>query len=117
VTDILPDSRLTTIVTPKGATPGPLGFMVPIYCASCGVEGGKVPEENMTFAFWLCQPCFAKHGEVTNTMVMPDEVFWAQVQEEQIESRGRLLSSAELLDVVAADSSPLATLIKEGRTP
>jgi hypothetical protein len=44
-------------------------------------------------------------------------VFWAQVQEEQIESRGRLLSSAELLDVVAADSSPLATLIKEGRTP
>lgn len=75
-----------------------------------------VPEENMTFAFWLCNDCFAKHGELTNTMVMPDEVFWAKVQEEQQESYGRALSTSELVAVVAADASPLATLLTERRT-
>jgi hypothetical protein len=113
--NILPDSRLATVFTAKNARPGPLGFMVPIYCGSCGVEGGQVPEENMTFAYWLCKSCFAKYGEVVNTYVMPDEVFWRKLNEEQLEAHGRLLTGPELLDIVAADSSPLATLIKEGR--
>jgi len=89
---------------------------VPIACGSCGADGGLVPEENMTFVFWLCQPCFAKYGELTNVMVMPDEIFWAKVQEEQLESYGRALSTSELIAVVAADASPLATLITERRT-
>ena len=86
----------------------------PIYCASCGAAGGMVPQENTTFAFWLCNPCFATHGELTNVMMMPDEVFWGHVAQEQMEKYGRLLTNEELTDVVAADGSPLATLIKQG---
>jgi hypothetical protein len=90
--------------------------MVPIFCANCGAEnGGLVPEENMTHVFWLCTPCFETHGEVAGTLVMPDEVFWQKVKEEQLEKYNRELSEAELVAVVAADASPLATLIKEGR--
>ncbi len=112
---ILPESRLRTVLTPKGArNRGVMGFNVPIFCASCGAQGGEVPEENMTFAFWLCNPCFATYGELTNMMVLPDEVFWERLKQEQLEKYGRLLTHQELLDVVAADASPLATLIKEG---
>lgn len=113
--NILPDSRATTIFTPRGATPGPGGFWIPIFCASCGREGGKVPEENMTFVFWLCNPCFAVYGELTNMMVMPDEVFWEKIKQEQLSAYGRLLSTEELQVLVEADATPLATLIKQGR--
>lgn len=115
--DLLPDSRVAVISTPKGATPGPGGFWVPIFCASCGTDGGRVPEENMRFVFWLCNDCFATYGELTNMMVMPDEVFWEQVKQEQLEKYGRLLTNQELISVVEADASPLATLLQQGRSP
>lgn len=107
--DILPDSRAretrNRIFTPGGA-------WIPIFCASCGKDGGSCPEENMTFIFYLCNDCFKKHGHLTGTMVMPDEVFWAKVKEEQMASFGRYLTELELAAVVEADASPLATLIK-----
>lgn len=109
--DVLPDSRKPHIFTPKGAVMGPMGWMVPVYCANCGKEGGLVPQENMTFAFWLCTPCYEKHGAITGTMAVPDEVFWAQVQAEQMEKYGHELSNEELARVAAEDSSPLATLL------
>ena len=123
--DTLPDSR--TIATRAGMTPKNSvwmngGFWQHVYCASCGVQGGLVPEENMTYAFWLCNDvpgqhgCFRKYGYLTALMVMPDEIFWEEVKAEQIEKYGRLLSNEEVTEVVARDSSPLATLIKEGRS-
>jgi hypothetical protein len=69
----------------------------------------------MTFVFWLCKHCAETHGEIAGTMMMPDEVFWEKLKQEQLASHGRILSEQELLDVVAADASPLATLLKEGR--
>lgn len=111
---VLPDSRLSTPFTPKGAKIGPLGWMVPIYCANCGVSGGDVPQENCDFAFWLCTTCYEKYGHVTPFMVTPDEVFWEQVKQEQIARYGRELSTPELIAVVDADVSPLATLIRQG---
>jgi len=69
----------------------------------------------MTFVFYLCPPCFADCGELTNTMVMPDELFWEKIKQEQIEQYGRFLPEAELSEVIAADASPLATLIKDRR--
>lgn len=56
---------------------------VPIYCANCGAEGGRVPEENCKFAFWLCENCFQTHGKIAGTMSMPDEVFWAKFAEDR----------------------------------
>jgi len=110
--NVLPDSRTKD---GRGAVLGPGGYWVPIYCASCGAEGGLVPVENMTFAFYLCTPCFAKHGALTNMMMMPDEVFWEKVKQAQLEQYGRVLSTEELQAVVEADASPLARLIRQGR--
>lgn len=92
---ILPDSRTSTIHTPKGAVMGTMGWEVPIFCASCGVEGGRVPQENMNFVFWLCKECFAKHGYLTNMMVMPDEVFWEEVKQAQLAKYGHNLNADE----------------------
>lgn len=115
--NILPDSRL---VQPTGVVRGSAGLVPstnwqPIYCANCGVEGGMVPTENMTFAFWLCRTCEATCGEIAGTMRMPDEIFWGRLAEEQLESYGRFLTEQEFIQVVEADASPLSLLIKEGR--
>lgn len=92
-----------------------IGWMVPVFCANCGASGGMVPQENMTFAFYLCDPCHEKHGVIAGTLAVPDEVFFEQVKQEQLDKYGRLLSPAELQHVVDANSSPLATLISKGR--
>lgn len=110
--NVLPDSRLTRskqVVYFAG------GYWAKVFCANCGKDGPLVPEENMTFAFYLCNPCFATHGEIVNTYIMPDEVFWEKVKQEQLEACGRFLTEAELVEIVAADASPLATLIKQRR--
>lgn len=80
--EILPDCRMTS---PIGAQSNNLlgNYWIPIYCANCGAEGGKVPEENMTFAFWLCNCCWEKHGAVAGMMAVPDEVFWEEVRNNQ----------------------------------
>ena len=52
--EILPDCRLKS---PKGIAFHRSSNWVPIFCANCGAEGGFVPEENMTFAFYQCQEC------------------------------------------------------------
>jgi len=48
-------------------------------------------------------------------MVVPDKVFFDKVAQEQQEAHGRTLTHDELLAVVAEDSSPLATLLKEAK--
>lgn len=111
--EVLPDCRTKEM---RGAVMTPIGYMIPTFCANCGKQGGLVPEENMTFLFWLCNPCFETHGHLTNLMVMPDEVFWEQLKQEQLEKYRRLLSNEELIIIVEADATPLATLVKtQGR--
>lgn len=112
--DLLPDSRLKTIVTPKGMVQGPGGMWVPVFCANCGADGGLCPAENMNFLFYLCNKCAeGPAGKLAGVMFMPDEIFWARLKEEQMASHGRLLSELELAAVVESDpSSPLAKLIK-----
>ncbi len=80
--DLLPESRLST---PRGARPGPLGVeWVPIFCANCGREGGRVPAVNITWAFWLCQKCFETYGTVAGLLAVKDEVVWEQVRQDQL---------------------------------
>lgn len=78
--DLLPDSRARDgrEVTRHWF----LGNTVPIFCANCGKEGGRVPEENCTFAFWLCDNCVETFGPIAGTMMVPDEVFWQQVADD-----------------------------------
>ena len=109
---VLPDSRSRDS---KGVIRGPMRKWLPIFSASCGADGGMVPEENMTFVFWLCRSCAETYGKIANMMMMPDEAFWERVKQEQLETHKRLLTEQELLTVVEADASPLATLLKQGR--
>lgn len=109
--DILPDSRLKKEVIGK---PGPMGLLwVPIFCANCGCDGGLVPEENMNFAFYLCPPCFEKHGTIAGTYAVPEEIFWDTVNAEQMEKYGRLLPPHELQEVVDSGLTPLSALFND----
>jgi hypothetical protein len=112
--NVLPSSRCEEIVTPRGVLWHRGMWWVPIYCPSCGTDGGYTPQDS-TFLFWLCQECYEKYGDQTQFYVMPDEVFWQRLADEQLESYGRMLEMHELEAIVAADASPLATLIREGR--
>lgn len=118
--EVAPDSRLSKIVTPKATRWDKVwGWMEPVFCANCGVQGPWVPVDNMDFAFWLCDKkingCFEKFGEIAGTMVVPDQVWWEKIKLESLEKHGRELTHEELVAVVASDTSPLATLIKAGR--
>lgn len=112
IAPILPDSRAQGR---RGAKQICGVWHIPIFCANCHREGGMVPEENMTFAYWVCTPCYEKLGDVVNTYVMPDEVFWEKVKQEEHEKYGRDLTDQERLVVADSDTSPLATLYKQGR--
>jgi len=110
--DILPDSRAKET---KARVYTPAGAWIPFFCANCGKECGSCPEQNMTFLFYLCPKCFETHGEIAGTMTVPDKVFFDRISQEQQEAYGRVLTHAELVQVVQDDSSPLATLLKEAK--
>ena len=111
MSEILPDSR--TKVTKGRVFQGGTSW-VPVFCAACSKEGGLVTE-SCTFAFWLCRLCEDKHGHIAGTMKVPDSEHFRKMHEEQLEMAGRLLTHNELLQVVAEDCTPLATLIKEAK--
>jgi len=107
---LLPDSRprhQTNVTFHNGMN------WVPIYCANCAKDGGLVPEENCTFAFYLCDTCAEKWSPLADTYLVPDEVFWAKLQEEQLEKYKRILSPEELVELLKDDSSTLAKLGKD----
>jgi hypothetical protein len=85
---------------------------IPVFCANCGADGGLCPEENMTFMFYLCNKCAETHGQIAGTMLMPDEVFFEKLRQEQIETYGRYLTQDELARIADADDTPLARLLK-----
>lgn len=110
--NLLPDCRAKTT---RGRIFTSGGAWIPVFCANCGTHGGSCPEENMTFMFYLCNKCAQTYGQIAGTMLMPDEVFFEQLRQEQMASYGHYLTQAELTAVVEADASPLATLLKQGR--
>lgn len=114
--NILPDSRTTAN---RGAMQSPQGFWVPIYCASCGCDGGKVPEENCTYVCWLCDSCFAKHGAATLGTIIPDQIFWEEVRQAQLAKYGRNLNEAETIASLADPESLESRLARSraGLTP
>lgn len=107
--NVLPDSRAKVTrgrVFADGTT------WVPVFCGNCGKEGGLVTE-SATFAFWICTPCEKKNGEITSLMRVPDQVFYENLMNEQLEKHGRLLSPEELLSV--GEHTALGKLIKEAK--
>lgn len=109
--DLLPDCRARQ---PKGViSRGIAGYWVPVFCANCGADGGAVPEENMTFLFYLCDACAKTHGQIAGTMMMPDEVFYEKLKQEQLERYGGYLSPEEWAKISENPTHPLWTLFKD----
>lgn len=108
--DVLPNCRATTATGRKFIN----GVAwVPIYCGNCHVDGGLVPEENCTFAFWLCSKCEGAWGQLAATYTTSDEVFWEKVKQEQLERYGRELTEVEVIEALKDDTNPLAKLAKD----
>lgn len=68
----------------------------------------------MTFMFYLCNKCAETHGAIAGTMLMPDEVFFEKLRQEQLAAYGRYLTQEELDQVVTSADTPLAKLLKAG---
>ena len=107
--ELLPDSRLAR---PTGVVWRGNAWWVPIFCANCGRDGGFVPEENCTFACYLCLDCSEKMGAIAHTYLEPDAVFWARVAAEQLEKYQRFLTPTELLAAMESDT-PLGHLLRD----
>lgn len=103
--DILPDSRAKN---PKNVIRSPFGNLVICYCANCGVEWGRVREEEMTFAFVLCNACAEKMGPVAGMMAVPDEAFFERVRQER--EAAKLEDPIELLRALEDPSTALGKL-------
>ena len=93
--DLLPDSRTRSRAGGKYHKELEC-WLVPVWCANCGVPYGYVPEHN--FACWLCNACVETHGLIAGTMLMPDEILWQTVQDEMMDKHGRHLTTQELED-------------------
>lgn len=108
--DLLPTSvpKVTRQVTFRLGVP-----WIPIYCANCGADGGQIPEDTRDFAFYLCQPCADRYGEIAGTMMVPDEVFWAKVKDAQLEKYGRELLAHEVVAELADPDSMMTKLASE----
>lgn len=60
----------------------------------------------MTFAFYLCDPCFEDYGEIAGTMVQPDQEFWAQVKADQEGRIERMKERGDLVLRVGGEGDP-----------
>lgn len=88
---------------------------VPIYCANCGVGSGQFVSGSM-FAHWLCDPCAEKWQPLEGVVLIPDEVFWAKVNEAQLEQDGRILSGDEIVEALKDEHHYLTKLARERPT-
>lgn len=115
--DVLPDSRLTRSI--KGAKRmlwGQWGTInvVPIFCANCGKLRGYCPEENMTFAFYLCDsPCAEQWATLAGTYTTTDEQFFQKCAEAMVEEHGHYLTEKGVEAVEFESGRGLATLLRE----
>lgn len=99
--DILPSS---VCVDPKGVIFQNGQKWYPIYCASCGISGGMVPEPSKDFAFYLCDEdrnnCSSKWSPLVDHMIVPQERFWEVARQEQLEKLGRQMTANEIIEAM-----------------
>ena len=86
-----------------------------IFCANCGTDGGSILENDYDFAFYLCDPCAVKYGEIAGTYSEPDAVFWEKLKHAQIEKYGRELAPNEFSEELKDGHSIISKLSKDYR--
>lgn len=110
--ETLPDSRAREA---KNVIRSPFGNLIICYCANCGVEWGRVKEEEMTFAFVLCNKCAETYGPIAGMMVEPDTVFFERIREEREAAKLalRLEDPVQFAKALEDPSMPLGKLAVE----
>lgn len=81
----LPDSRLKRL-TAKTVPHKEWGTAQQIFCANCGHNGGFIPEQNSTFAFYLCDSCWEKCGHLTGVLAIPESAVRRDARLRQLEN-------------------------------
>jgi hypothetical protein len=86
-----------------------------LFCPSCGADGGRVLKTDVphNFAFYQCDDCAAKYGDIAGTYVEPDAVFWAKMHQEQLVKYGHILDEYELSEVMKHGDNSVARLAKD----
>ena len=88
----LPDSRLRELRGLKFDKE--LGWLRPLFCASCGKPGGYVTLDTVDpqsgFAFYMCtSPCWEKFGLKTEFMGIPDAIVRKRMLQDKLaEAKG-----------------------------
>jgi hypothetical protein len=88
---------------------------VQVFCASCACGGPFIPEvmrEQKVFVCYLCEPCAEKWSPMLDTLLVPDEVFWARVKAEQLEREGRELTPLEIYEALKNSDHYLSKLAR-----
>lgn len=116
MSETLPNSLTKTPVVDHSMSRTGQEWLV-LFCASCGVEGGRVLKCDIPnkeeFAFWLCQKCFDTYGTVAGTTAIPDELFAQKVREAQLEREGRLLLENEIIEALQNSDHYLSRLVRD----
>jgi len=91
-----------------------------LYCASCGADGGRVMKTDVPnreeFAFYLCNDCALKYGNIAGAWSEPDAVFWQKVKEAQLERHRRELTAQEVVKELEDPNSYLNKLVRDRNT-
>lgn len=72
-----------------------------------------VPENECDFAFYLCESCAEKYGQLDGVEMIPDEVWFARIRDAQLEEHGRELSVPELVRELDDLDSPMSKLARD----
>lgn len=88
-----------------------------LFCASCHIEGGRVMDTYLPaqYAFYLCNECAKKYGEVAGITQTPDDVFFAKVAEAMQEEYGHGLTEPEIIRELTDPNSVISMLEREGQ--
>ena len=90
--DTLPNSLPRTIKTDWSMSKLGREWLY-LYCASCGKDGGRVLRTDIPnvdeWAFYLCDDCAEKYGRFPDSVMVPDDVFWAKVAEAKANRESR----------------------------
>lgn len=89
-------------------------WWVRVFCISCGRRQGLVTEENMRNCSFICDhPCAEKYGRIEGAWAVSDAEFFRNVEQEQIERYGRVLTAPEMANVLSDVNNPFAALVRD----
>lgn len=88
-----------------------------VFCANCGCEVARVMDTMLPaqYAFALCNDCVDVYGEPYGFTRTPDDLWRQKCIDTMIETYGRVLTDAEILEKLKDRYSAISKLEREGQ--